>query len=108
MVKTGPLRCSPRARACDQARCEHLTPPLLDTCRVSKNLDLVRSIYAAWERGDFGSSEWADPEIEYVMVDEPSAESSRGVAAMTQAWRSFLSAWDDYRVQADEYRDLDD
>jgi ketosteroid isomerase-like protein len=74
---------------------------------MSKNLDLVRSIYAAWERGDFSSAEWADPEIEFVIVDGPSPGTWRGLAEMTDAWRDILSSWEDYRSEVDDYRELD-
>jgi ketosteroid isomerase-like protein len=74
---------------------------------MSENLDLVRSIYAAWERGDWSSSTWVHPDIEYVMVDEPGSHVHEGAAAMVRAWGSFLSAWEDYRIEPVEYRALD-
>jgi ketosteroid isomerase-like protein len=74
---------------------------------VSENLDVVRSIYADWEAGDFSSMAWADPEIECVIVDGPAPGQSRGRSAMWEAWRDFFSVWEDWRVAADGYRELD-
>jgi ketosteroid isomerase-like protein len=75
---------------------------------MSENVDLVRSLYAAWERGDFSSVAWAHPEIEYVMADGPTPGSWTGVANMAVAWLTFLSTWEEFRTSADEYRELDD
>jgi ketosteroid isomerase-like protein len=75
---------------------------------MSANLDLVRSIYAAWERGDWTATDWADADVEYVMVDQPGAREAMGIVAMEAVWRDFLSSWEDYRVEAREYRELDD
>ena len=75
---------------------------------MSENLQLVRSILAEWERGNFRSVHWAHPRIEYAIADDPGARVGCGVAAMRQTWREFLTAWDDYRVEAREYHELDD
>jgi ketosteroid isomerase-like protein len=73
------------------------------------NLDLVRSIYADWERGDYSSiAEWAHPDIEFVVADGPEPGSWMGLTGMTEAGRDFLSAWEEYRTEVDEYRELDD
>ena len=73
----------------------------------SANLDLVRSIYAAWERGDYSAAEWADPEIEYVIADGPSPGTSTGPTGMADRLRDFLNAWEGVRLVAEVYRELD-
>jgi len=72
------------------------------------NVELVRSIYAAWERGDFSSAEWAHPEIEFVVPDGPDPGTWTGLAEMTESWRSQVSAWEAFDAVADEVRQLDD
>lgn len=73
----------------------------------SGNLAFVRSIYAAWERDDYGSTEWAHPDVEFVLADGPDPGSWRGRAGMAEGWRAFLSNWGDYRFEVEEYRELD-
>src|SRR5207244_4399513 len=79
------------------------------TTQPSGNLDLVRSAYALMERGDFLSwVEWAaNPEIECVFADGPEPSSLKGVSAYLEWTRDFLSAWEGFRVEVDEYRELD-
>jgi ketosteroid isomerase-like protein len=65
-------------------------------------------IYAAWERGDFSSVEWAHPEIEYLIADGPSPGRWTGATGLAEGWRDSLRAWEDFRIESDEYRELDD
>jgi ketosteroid isomerase-like protein len=73
----------------------------------SSNLDLVRSIFATWGRGDFSSGEWADPEIETLVVDGPSPGRWNGLRGMADGWRGVIDAWEDFRYRAEDYRELD-
>jgi len=74
---------------------------------TSANLDLVRSIYAAWGRGDYSSASWAHPEIEAVIADGPSPGTRTGVAGMAAIWRDAANVWVGYRAEAEAFRELD-
>ena len=72
-----------------------------------ENVDLVRSIVAPWEEGDFSSTEWAHPEIEYVIADGPAPGRWSGLAGRADRWRDLLSAWNEWRSEHEEFRALD-
>ena len=76
---------------------------------MSESLDLVRSIYADWERGVFTPGmEWAHPDIEFVNPDGPEPGAWRGVAEVRRAFRDFLGAWHGFTIEVEEYRELPD
>jgi ketosteroid isomerase-like protein len=76
---------------------------------VSENLDLVRSICADWERGDFREVGWAHTDIEFVRDVDLDPDRTEGIAGMASAWRRWLDEWEDFRpVEVYEYRELDD
>jgi ketosteroid isomerase-like protein len=44
-----------------------------------ENLELARSIFAGWERGDFFTwGDWAHPDIEFELADLPGAKTRTG------------------------------
>jgi len=74
---------------------------------VSSNLDLVRSMYTAFERGDFTNADWADPAIEYVIAEGPEPRTFRGLAGLAEAMRNLFGDFEDVSAEAEEYRELD-
>ena len=55
-----------------------------------ENVEIVRSIFAAWEHGDFSHAEWAHSEIGLVVADGPTPGSWTGIAAMAATFRETL------------------
>jgi ketosteroid isomerase-like protein len=74
---------------------------------ASTNVEFVRSIYADWERGDWSSAAWADPEIEFVGADGPDPRTVRGIDKVGEAWAEFLEMWEEYRVEAEEFLEVE-
>ena len=69
-----------------------------------ETVELVRRIFAGWERGDYSSVEWADPEIEFV-TGPPEAGTHHGLEAMGSAWATWLGAWREFQTRAEEFVD---
>lgn len=73
---------------------------------TTPNVELVRSFYRRWARGDFSSTEGLHPDFELVLADGPTPGSWRGAAAGA-AWGELISAWNGFRVEAEECRAVD-
>ena len=72
-----------------------------------ENLELVRRIYRDWERGEYSSTDWADPEIEFVLDTGLDTERAVGIKAMAETWGEFLDTWEGWRVKVQDCLELD-
>jgi ketosteroid isomerase-like protein len=82
-------------------------PP--DTTETARSdLNIVRSIASAWERGDYSSVEWAHSDIQFVIADGPEAGRRMGRGGLAPSLQEFGNAWDEYRSRVEEYREVDD
>ena len=79
----------------------------------SENLDLVRSIFAAFEQGDLEAwlALW-DSDCEYRPALEGAVEGAEGVYigrdAIRDWWRAFHDEWSEVRAEVHEIRDVGD
>jgi ketosteroid isomerase-like protein len=76
-----------------------------ETEPVSQNVNTVKRIYEDWERGDFRSTDWADPEIRF-SIPGPDPEV-QGLEKMGETWFGFLQAYNDLSLEATEYFERD-
>jgi ketosteroid isomerase-like protein len=87
---------------------ESTTPGLVPGKAMSANLDLVRSIYADWGRGDFGGNDWATSDIEFVIADGPEPGGWTGLEEMARRYGDWLHGWRDFRAAPEEYLVVDE
>jgi ketosteroid isomerase-like protein len=71
------------------------------------NIEVVREIFSAWERGDFSTADWADPEIEF-RLPGPDPRVYRGIESMGRAWAEWLGVFDDLSVVDEAFHDAGD
>jgi ketosteroid isomerase-like protein len=74
---------------------------------AQENVDVVRSLCAAHDRGDYSSAEWAETDIEYEIVGGLSPGTWKGRAAMASAVGELFSVWEGHRTVIEEIRALD-
>jgi ketosteroid isomerase-like protein len=70
-----------------------------------ENVELVRSVYEGWLRGEIGLDK-LDPEISMVESGAlPGAASAYGIEAVERYLRSFAKHWEQIRFEPQEYID---
>jgi ketosteroid isomerase-like protein len=73
----------------------------------TSNIDVARSVYGDWSRGDFDSAEWLAPDIEFVIADGPAPDHARGLDGMVASVRDLMGGIDELKIEAQDFRTLE-
>jgi ketosteroid isomerase-like protein len=74
-----------------------------------ENVEIVRSSCEAFDRGDYATAlEAFHPEVEYDLSHFPEGQIYHGHAGVSEAFRIWMGAWEDYRQERDEPIDAGD
>ncbi len=73
-----------------------------------ENVEALRRVHEAWERGDYSDASIYDPEVEFVSLEGVGPNVSHGLAEMSAAWRDVLSAYGRFRSELGEIFDAGD
>ena len=67
---------------------------------MSDDLAMLEGVLTEWCRGEFWNAEPYAEDVVFVVAG-PDAAEYHGKAGLAAAWRDFLSAWDDFRVETE-------
>jgi len=70
--------------------------------RHNRELEVIRELYAHWERGDFTYSKAFAEDYVWKAGDAIESGEFKGLAEVREAWRAWLQAWDGFSVEAEE------
>jgi ketosteroid isomerase-like protein len=73
-----------------------------------ENVEIVRRLYAQWERGDFRPQDFFDAEIEHSRIgaENPMAGEWRGLTGLSDAMIEYFDALADLHIEAEQILDL--
>jgi ketosteroid isomerase-like protein len=86
-----------------------------------ENVDLLRKLYAEWAQGNFTTTDYYDPEVEFqwswpaagqwtALAQRVADAEGRvhGLEQLNAVWRDWLRTWEWFTVEAEKFIDVDD
>lgn len=66
-----------------------------------RDIEVLHDAYAEWARGDFSHADMFTADAEFVVAG-PEPRTYSGRTGVREGWFDFLSAWNDFRTEAEE------